>query len=99
MSGNEKIQLENAYKGSPAEAVIGHLLSKDAFKSDPQKAAMTIINALDKTGPFVINTSFRLPLGADSVVALAGKAVDFEKTSTIFEHIAKSVEFSERSRE
>lgn len=95
MSGNEANALGDAYKGTPAEAVMGHLLSKGAFKIDPEKAAATIIDAADKTGPFVGKILTRLPLGADSVAALAGKASEFKECGTAFEHVAKSVDIEE----
>lgn len=97
-SGDEEEILGDAYKGTPAEAVLGHLRNKDAFKIDPEKAAATIIDAVERTGPFVGKKLSRLPLGADAVGALAGKAKELEECSVAFGDIAKSVAFDKLPR-
>lgn len=92
MQGNEREELGEVYKGTSAEAVMGHLMSKAAFKIDPEKAAATIVDAVDKAGPFTEESLTRLPLGAHAVSALIGKAEELKDCGVMFGDIAKGVD-------
>lgn len=57
----------------------------DSIKGDPQKAAMAILNAVDRGHVYL-----RLPLGGDCVVALEGKIASLQRDLDLTREIASS---------
>lgn len=94
---DERERLPDGYRGAPYEMVLDHLLEPKNFSVDPDRAAATIVAAVDGTGALEGKGKgfLRLPLGEEVLGSMEGRIAELTGAVDGFADIAKSVDLNE----
>ncbi|PSR88606.1 hypothetical protein BD289DRAFT_407969 [Coniella lustricola] len=96
-SHDPKKLLPEDYHNTQVEAIANMVVDMGNFVIDPLKAAQTIVQAVDGTGPFekMLKDFVRVPLGAKSLDALQIRSGELTGSLEAFSGVAKSVDLEE----